>query len=330
MEASQEAATYNDNSAGVSLSNPLLELPESHLPSSSQSFNYYTDPMAAYSGNKQRSKVSPQISQDYSSTPQRPRTNEMLSSPSFQPHINHSTNPRWQQPQGQYANPNYAYTSNASQGGNLPCLSLDSQGRGWNNIRPRPGGYHGPGSVGYPSPQPHFTSGPAHGLGQGGYPSPRFTNSPSQGSGRGYPSPGSGSEPHFRNSMSPGQGAYSRVGPNQSRGQWQANSVSPGPSSGRGRGGWSGGGRGRGGARNHVSAEDRPDLFFNKSMVEDPWKFLEPVIWKSTKKQWLPHSISAKKPKVLESSRQSSPQPSLAEILAASFNAASSDEPSKE
>lgn len=109
--------------------------------------------------------------------------------------------------------------------------------------------------------------------------------------------------------------------------------MSSSPSSGRGRGRWSGRGQGqgRGGGHNHVSAEDRPDLFYNKSMVEDPWKFLEPVIWKSHKKLSVPHSLSTKKARVSESPRyrqQSSSQPSLAEILAASFNeAATDDEP---
>ena len=75
MEASQEA-TNNDASAhsAVNLSNPLIEStanPESQAQPFAQSFNYYTDPMAAYTGNKQRSKVTSQISQDYSSTPTR-------------------------------------------------------------------------------------------------------------------------------------------------------------------------------------------------------------------------------------------------------------------
>ncbi|XP_022004649.1 protein SICKLE-like [Helianthus annuus] len=104
-----------------------------------------------------------------------------------------------------------------------------------------------------------------------------------------------------------------------------------GPRYGRGRGCGSGQGGGRGQGHNHVSAEEqRPDCFFNKSMLEDPWKFLEPVIWKSLKKQWLPPSLNAKKPRVSESQRQSSSQPSLAEILAASFNEVAEDVPDAE
>ncbi|KAF5775966.1 putative protein SICKLE [Helianthus annuus] len=104
-----------------------------------------------------------------------------------------------------------------------------------------------------------------------------------------------------------------------------------GPRYGRGRGRGSGQGGGRGQGHNHVLAEEQlPDCFFNKSMSEDPWKFLEPVIWKSLKKQRLPPSLDAKKPRVSESQRQSSSQPSLAEILAASFNEAAEDVPDAE
>ncbi|MFS7925522.1 putative protein SICKLE [Helianthus anomalus] len=63
---------------------------------------------------------------------------------------------------------------------------------------------------------------------------------------------------------------------------------------GRGRGPGQGGGRGRG--HNHVSAEDRPGRFFNKSLVEDPWKFLEPVIWKTLKKRWFGFNVELANP----------------------------------
>ncbi|KAL8238437.1 hypothetical protein R6Q59_015004 [Mikania micrantha] len=255
--------------------------------------------MASYSGNK-RSQVSPQMTQDYSSTPQRPRTNKTLSSPSLQPHINELPNPQMQQPTGRYANSSYDYSSNLPQSSYLPCPSFTGNS-------PHPRGYCGPGGVGFPSPQSHFTSG----SGQAGYLSPHFTNSPCHGSGRGYPSHGL----HFRNNPIHGssQGGYPSSGPNQGRGYELGfkNNVISGPSSGRGRG------RGRGLGHNR-SAEDRPDRFFNKSMLEDPWKFLEPVIWKPLKKQWNPYSHSAK---VSESPRQSS----LAEVLAASFNEASNN-----
>ncbi|KAD6453187.1 hypothetical protein E3N88_07892 [Mikania micrantha] len=299
MEASQEDATFNTDHSAVNLSNPLIES-TTNSQITSQSFNYYTNPMAAYSGNK-RSQVSPQMTQDYSSTPQRPRTNKTLPSPSLQPHINELPNPQMQQPPGHYANPNYS--SNPPRSSNLPSPS-------WTGNGPQSRSYCGPGGIDFPILKTHFTSG----SGQPGYPSPHFTNSPGHGSGRGYPSP----EPNFSNSPShgSGQGGYPSSGPNQGRGYGLGfkNNMTSGPSSGRGRGR----GRGRGLGHNHLSAEDRPDRFFNTSMLEDPWKFLEPVIWKPLKKQWNPYSHRAK---VSESPRQSS----LAEVLAASFNEASNN-----
>ncbi|KAF5775764.1 putative protein SICKLE [Helianthus annuus] len=113
MEASQEDATYNNDHSAVSLSNPLLESTtnsETQAQTTSQSFNYYTNPLAAYYGNKHRSKVSLQTSQTFPS-------------PAPQPHINHSPYPQMQQPQGYYGSSIYAYSSNPQQSSNLPNLS---------------------------------------------------------------------------------------------------------------------------------------------------------------------------------------------------------------
>jgi len=49
---------------------------------------------------------------------------------------------------------------------------------------------------------------------------------------------------------------------------------SPSPNQGRGGSQWRGG-------RVNASARERPDLFVKKSMVEDPWKNLVPVIMAS-------------------------------------------------
>ncbi|MFS7925448.1 putative protein SICKLE [Helianthus anomalus] len=84
MEASHEDATYNNDHSAVSLANPLLESTtnsETKVQTTSQSFNYYTNPMAAYYGNKHRSQ-----------------TNEMFPSLFLQPHISHSPNAQMQQP----------------------------------------------------------------------------------------------------------------------------------------------------------------------------------------------------------------------------------------
>lgn len=104
------------------------------------------------------------------------------------------------------------------------------------------------------------------------------------------------------------------------------------------------GSSGRRGGHSHgsISAELQPHLYYNKEMVEDPWRRLTPVTWKGvelelrdSKQSWHPESISMKKAKVSpESSKISNPQandspefpnisihrPSLAEYLAASFN----------
>jgi hypothetical protein len=74
-------------------------------------------------------------------------------------------------------------------------------------------------------------------------------------------------------------------------------------------------------------------------MLEDPWKFLKPVVWRSvsvyvnslntpdSSKSWITKSLSTKNPKVSEPSNKSSSQPSLAEYLAALFNEAVNSAP---
>ncbi len=155
------------------------------------------------------------------------------------------------------------------------------------------------------------------------------------------PSPGFGprGSPHFNT----GQG----------RGHWVSHSPTPGsgrggsPSPGSGRGGscWYGSsrspglgqssGRGRGSRARLLG----PEQFYNESMLEDPWKFLKPVVWRSvsvyvnslntpnSSKSWITKSLSTKNPKVSEPSNKSSSQPSLAEYLAASFNEAVNNAP---
>lgn len=138
----------------------------------------------------------------------------------------------------------------------------------------------------------------------------------------------------------------------QGRPHWQGSSSnpssghggSPGPSSGRDRGRWNGGnmstglgrsgGRGQGHHSRGWGAEERqgPEIFYHRSMDENPWQQLEPIMWKSrslknpgSSNSWLPKSITTKKAKVSETFNQSSSQPSLAEYLAASFSEAAND-----
>ncbi|KAJ7958910.1 Hydroxyproline-rich glycoprotein family protein, putative isoform 2 [Quillaja saponaria] len=121
---------------------------------------------------------------------------------------------------------------------------------------------------------------------------------------------------------------------------------SPSPSPGRGRGGRYNNGRGPGfgwsgrrgqGSCGRQSPVDRihvPKQFYRKSMVEDPWKFMKPVMWKrinapsntpESSKSLSSKSFGTKKAKVSDASDRSSSQPSLAEYLAASFNEAVND-----
>ncbi|KAD6453170.1 hypothetical protein E3N88_07875 [Mikania micrantha] len=58
MEASQEDATFNIDHSAVNLSNPFLES-TTNSQTTSQSFNYYTNQMAAYSGNKRSQSHGP-------------------------------------------------------------------------------------------------------------------------------------------------------------------------------------------------------------------------------------------------------------------------------
>ncbi|XP_073136475.1 protein SICKLE-like [Henckelia pumila] len=90
----------------------------------------------------------------------------------------------------------------------------------------------------------------------------------------------------------------------------------------------SAGSRPSGGSRKcwkeRISAEERPDLFYDKEMLEDPWKGMTPVVWDGpppVKSSQLPKSVSVKKARTSsDDSRKSMSQPSLAELLASSFN----------
>lgn len=216
---------------------------------------------------------------------------------------------------------------------NLPFQPNFSPAQGINQAQ---GPYHSSGP--YRSPIPMAGPFPAH---QG---TPEFWSGPNgtpPNSSRGANIPHTGFRPigspsfrsgrgrghWFNTSPSPVSGCGGSSTPNSGRGNngWFGNSTSPG--SGRGRG------RGRG-SYGHVSAHDRPELFYNKSMLEDPWKFLKPVIWSIEKvsgktqstpdsaKSWLPKSITMKKTRVSEATNESSSQQSLAEYLAASFHEA--------
>lgn len=244
-----------------------------------------------------------------------------------------------QQGQGQWlAN---SPSLNSEQGG-IPGYGGHQGGHGFNPTAGR--GYlstnsHSPGSV--RGGNPGFGQGGGRGSydskqGRGYWSNNSPTPSPGRGGSHGF---GSGGRPNFnsaegrgswsRNSHNPGSGYRPNLG--RGSGQWLDNNASPGTARSGGRGG-----RGRG-SHDNISAEVRPDLYYNKSMVEDPWKFLTPVIWTREESpvntfkssSWLPKSISTQRAKASGASSESNKsQPSLAEYLAASFNdATKSDEP---
>ena len=202
--------------------------------------------------------------------------------------------------------------------------------------------YHSSGP--YRSPTEMASPFPAHqgtpGVWNGPNGTPRHGTPPN--SSRGSNIPNTGFRPVGSPSFSSGRG----------RAHWHSNSQSPvsgrgcssTPNSGRSKNGWFGSstspssGRGRVRGRGHVSAQYRPELFYKKSMVGDPWKFLKPVIWSreedsgktendvDSPKSWFPKSIyKHERPRVSEATNESSSQQSLAEYLAASFNEAVND-----
>ncbi|XP_050379190.1 protein SICKLE [Argentina anserina] len=207
-------------------------------------------------------------------------------------------------------------------------------------------GYEPPGSPGYRPPRnPGFGPLGNRGSGPPGSPgfrplgSPAFRPPGSPGfrppGSPGFRPPGS---PGFRPPGSPGYGPPASAGYSshslQGRGHLVSHgqipygvhggSHSPSSSSGRGRG-RHGSGSDRGGRELH--SHDRPfdpKRFYNASMVEDPWKGLAPVTWTASPpliQKFLdtPSNGNKNKASISEYSNKSTPQPNLAEFLAASF-----------
>lgn len=190
----------------------------------------------------------------------------------------------------------------------------------------------------YPSNSPRAVYTPGHGFRQGGSPglnygqgrAQGFNNSPQAGFGYGgspYSNVQRGNSPQvgFGNQGAPFPGRGRSGGGNRPQIGY-GNQGTPYP--GRGRGG----GRGRG-SHNYVSAEERPDRYYNKSMMEDPWETLKPVLWQGncnptssatsdSEKSWLPKSIASKKARVSEALEKYKSKQSLAEYLASSYNEA--------
>ncbi|XP_065847846.1 protein SICKLE [Euphorbia lathyris] len=336
-EAAQaDASSYvNASAASGFLANPLLESPVQEVPYATPRFDFYTDPMAAFSANR-RSGAGNQAAQEYFMPPSNSSSSAaQFSSPppgSWNPSITPS--PAHQMQNYHSLNPSMTPSpTNQMQNCHSPNQRMHRlQGPYYNAA------FHG---------SPRFTPFPMH----------RGTLDARGGSGRlAYSSP-SHRSPYPVHEGNPG--FQPRGSPTFNNSQtWMSNSPSIGSGhrgsvnrSGRGQGQWhggsrsqfsgqsSGGGRGRG-LHSHGSAPDeklRPESFYDKSMFEDPWQHLEPVVWRGQDSSainphsgsWLPASISKKKARVSEPSKKFSSEQSLAEYLAQSFNEAASNTPSE-
>ncbi|KAK4429169.1 protein SICKLE [Sesamum alatum] len=311
MEAAQAGVNTDSESSGFpsrGLSNPLIEsetTSASSLQYTSPRFDYYTDPMAAFSGSRRRNNTSHQVSQGHYNTPPRPVYRGMTPTPVYQ---NPPPNPPGPVYHGMTPTPVYQN----------PPPNPPGQ-----RIFHPPGAHFSHGPIGSPmeanSPlsRPQGNPPSAWGGSGGAF---SYSRPPNLYRGGNFSSPGFGGDsPNVKYGRGRGQGynSSSHYDSGRGRGRSTANSMSPssGPSSSRGRG-----------SRDSVSAELRPDLYYSKDMLEDPWKNMTPVVWKGvpasdSDKSWLPKSIQTKKAKVSsQASQPSISQQSLAEYLAASFN----------
>ncbi|KAE9595991.1 hypothetical protein Lal_00030939 [Lupinus albus] len=275
------------------LSNPLIES-HSTMPSpAAPRFDFYTDPMNAFSSNK-RNNAGVQVAPDYFpppsfggapmaqfSSPHPESINPQMIPSSTQASPSPYGNPVWNGPRGpaHYNSPVW----------NGPRGPAHCNPQVWNGPRgpahyssnPR---FEPPGSPFYNAPQ-----GIIHQPSHNPNPSPGYRNSPN-------PSPGRG------------------------RGFWNNRNPVSGRGSGRGRS-----------SHGHWSNEDRAsgqDRFYKRSMVEDPWKLLKPVTWKApyafpdNSKSWTSKSSSTEREGPATASVKSNSEPSLAEYLAAALNEA--------
>uniref|UniRef100_A0A1J3FZI9 Protein SICKLE n=1 Tax=Noccaea caerulescens TaxID=107243 RepID=A0A1J3FZI9_NOCCA len=300
-----EAAAQNDGSTGpetsmntAHLSNPLAET-SSHQQESYETprFDYYTDPMSAYSSFK-RNKTAPQ--QQY------------ISSPSYQ-----ASSPAPQFPPslaGSLGNDYQAHGGFGFQAAHYEGQNLHMEPRGMAHFSPS---HRGPPAAWNnnfrpPGPPPYNHLGPP----------PQWVP---------RPFPPSQESPDMSNNRFGGQGRHNNTAPQFSHyGRQNSNSNSSGRGRSRGRGGF-----GRDGGRRPMESGGNP--FYSNSMAEDPWKHIKPLLWKScsdssssnsTGQPWLPNSVAQKKPMISEASHKpSSNQQSLAEYLAASLDEATCDEP---
>lgn len=318
-EADEAEASPNMNTSPASahLSNPLAEFTDLPMqqPVSATRFDFYTDPMAAFSGNRRKCQKTNENSPNYVSSP--------LTSVSPGP-LNLSTTPSPSQQynqsqghssdQGMYGTPLPHHTTPPNHQYNQSQSYSSGQGM-YGSPLPHhtAGSWRSPNRMASPSPQqpgtPTFNGTPGYGFPPnspvvGAYsPNSDFRvgvrPSPSSVRGRGY---------QFNNNSSPSPNVGRGGGSTQFYNSPNTGSGRGGsPSFNTGRGGghqFSGNNRGRGsghqgGRSSHrdASARDRPDLYFHRSMLEDPWRYLQPVVRKLadySSDSWLPKSIREK------------------------------------
>ncbi|KAL3724551.1 hypothetical protein ACJRO7_029687 [Eucalyptus globulus] len=283
------------------LANPLIETrtPESlhEMPRASPRFDYYTDPMAAFSGNRARGNAGFQPPQANFTPPPphfpAPRNLVTSPSPAYQWRPRNPPNSGIYQAEG----PRPRFPPHHSPRGNVHHFPMQdgASPQAWNR----------------PSSTASYFS-PSSTPGSGTH---NFNQMQDRSHWRGN-SPG----PHL------GQGGNYATSPGRGRGRGQWFGGSP-------RSGRSGGGGP--GHRGHGSTPARPlgpERFFHESMLEDPWKDLKPVLWRGvdspfvgsssrgSSSPWMPESIRPKKPRVAESPNKFGSGLNLAEFLAASFN----------
>ncbi|CAK9309085.1 unnamed protein product [Citrullus colocynthis] len=310
MEAAQvDVTNYIETSLPNHLSNPLIESSATTVgqlaPCTAPRFDYYTNPMAAFSTSKKRGKIENQpVSDNYV-----PYHHNTSSATYLPPKFSGVRNPEMSPSTHQFHqySPDqrtfYARGFSASGGHDSPAV-------------PRP----------FPMDQgaPHMWRGPRRPF-VNQFPShpPMEMSSPSHVSG-------------------PRGNCYTN--PNQDRANYHSSNPSPGYQGSHGHHGHMtpsprfGSGRGTGSHGRHSSSDKSPgpEQFYNASMLEDPWKVLQPCIWTTnsplsnsvkSSESWI-SKFGTKKARVSDSSGRSGSQPSLAEYLAASFKEAVEDAPS--
>ncbi|KAI3911187.1 hypothetical protein MKW92_033396 [Papaver armeniacum] len=271
----KEANHAASNNAGTSM--PTIMNPNDSLgetssapqrPTSAGRFGYCRDPIVPLSGNKRLKATRPN---NFYPVPPPP--------PSYQPHRAFEPNPHqspnsWRSPVA----PHRAFEPN-------PWRSPVAPNRAF-----EPNPHHSLNSWRSPVAPPFY--------GNRG-PPPQAWNRP--GGTGGYYHPSNSSVGVYRGSVS-GRVVGSHPGlknPYPRRGSNYTFSNSPRPGAGRGRG------RGRG---SHVctSARERPEMLYNKSMIQDPWKLLKPVVRNSVGfEDGLPESITKKRPRTSETTSNS-------------------------